>query len=419
MAPISTPRSRPEPSTPSERRHAPRRTRGDRRARAALSVETLNSPATATSTTAASTGWGRSRSRPERNSTTTSTMPAAKSARQRRARAAALVDQRLRHAAADGKAAAEPGGEVRGREREELLVRVEPAAVLGGEHAADGGRLHGAEQEAGQRQRQQLVQVGPAARGQPDRRQPLRHLAEQLHAARVEPEQRRRQRCRRSRRRAPPGLFFRNILPSTSTASAAPPDGERRGIGLVEVLRGSGRCSPRSRPWAPWKPNSLGSCVLARNSATPHLKPTITLSEMKFTIAPAWTSQATNAISADQQRRARRERAEARRVAAGDLAERRADQQRDGGRDRDRPCAASCRRARTPARRTGRRTVRPRGGRSASEASPSPAGSRYAASVMPAATSRRSQPRWYARNQVTAGTETLMTSCGSSEVAAV
>ena len=59
------------------------------------------------------------------------------------------------------------------------------------------------------------------------------------------------------------------------------------------------------------------------------------------------------------------------------------------------------------------------GGSPASEASPSPAGRRYAASVMPAATSCRSQPRWYARNQVTAGTETLMTSRGSSEVAAV
>ena len=34
-------------------------------------------------------------------------------------------------------------------------------------------------------------------------------------------------------------------------------------------------------------PNNLGNWVLARNSATPHLNPVITLSEMKFTIEPA------------------------------------------------------------------------------------------------------------------------------------
>ena len=38
--------------------------------------------------------------------------------------------------------------------------------------------------------------------------------------------------------------------------------------------------------------------MLARNSATPHLKPVITLSEMKFTIAPAFTSHAMKAMSA-------------------------------------------------------------------------------------------------------------------------
>ena len=51
-------------------------------------------------------------------------------------------------------------------------------------------------------------------------------------------------------------------------------------------------------PWAPWMPNNLGNCVLARNSATPHLNPTITLSEMKLTIEPALTSQAMKAMSA-------------------------------------------------------------------------------------------------------------------------
>ena len=51
-------------------------------------------------------------------------------------------------------------------------------------------------------------------------------------------------------------------------------------------------------PCAPWMPNNFGNCVLARNSATPHLKPVITLSEMKLTIEPALASQAMKAMSA-------------------------------------------------------------------------------------------------------------------------
>ena len=78
-------------------------------------------------------------------------------ARQRRARAPAFVDQRLRHAAADRETAAQPGGEVGRGERKEFLVRIQPAAMLGREHATDRGRLHRAEQEARERQRQQVV----------------------------------------------------------------------------------------------------------------------------------------------------------------------------------------------------------------------------------------------------------------------
>ena len=63
-------------------------------------------------------------------------------------------------------------------------------------------------------------------------------------------------------------------------------------------------------------PNNFGNCVLARNRATPHLKPTITLSEMKLTIEPALASQAMKAMSATSTGRARRQRAEPARVAA-------------------------------------------------------------------------------------------------------
>src|SRR5213075_1989134 len=89
----------------------------------------------------------------------------------------------------------------------------------------------------------------------------------------------------------------RKIFPSTSTASAAPP--MVSDVGLVSC-----RCLKKwplftqKLPCAPWMPNNLGNCVLARKSATPHLNPTITLSEMKLTIEPALTSQAMKAMSA-------------------------------------------------------------------------------------------------------------------------
>ncbi len=51
-------------------------------------------------------------------------------------------------------------------------------------------------------------------------------------------------------------------------------------------------------PWLPLKPNSLGSCVLARKSATPHLKPTSTVSEKKLTMVPARAAYATKASTA-------------------------------------------------------------------------------------------------------------------------
>src|ERR1700739_2729496 len=45
-------------------------------------------------------------------------------------------------------------------------------------------------------------------------------------------------------------------------------------------------------------PKNFGNWVLARKSATPHLNPTITLSEMKLMTEPAFTRKAMTAISA-------------------------------------------------------------------------------------------------------------------------
>ena len=69
----------------------------------------------------------------------------------------------------------------------------------------------------------------------------------------------------------------------------ATPERERRRIGAAEAAEEMAMRSQKS-PWLPLKPNSLGSCVLARNSATPHLKPTSTVSEKKLTTVPARSS---------------------------------------------------------------------------------------------------------------------------------
>ena len=106
--------------------------------------------------------------------------------RQRRARAGAFVDERLRHAAADRKSAAHPGGEVGPADREELLGRVESVAMLAAEHPPDRRRFDRGQDEAGQRQRQQRVDVGAADQRQRRHRQPARDFAEQRDAARVE-----------------------------------------------------------------------------------------------------------------------------------------------------------------------------------------------------------------------------------------
>ena len=104
------------------------------------------------------------------------------------------------------------------------------------------------------------------------------------------------------------GLFLRKIFPSTSTASAAPPTASEAGLVSPRCLRKLPLFSQKL-PCAPWMPNNLGNCVLARNSATPHLKPIITLSEMKLTIDPALHQPGDEGDERHQQRRARGQRA--------------------------------------------------------------------------------------------------------------
>ena len=92
------------------------------------------------------------------------------------------------------------------------------------------------------------------------------------------------------------GTFFRKTFPSTSSTSAVPP--------IVSAARLVSSRWPKKVPlfcqkvpWPAWNPNNFGNWVLMRYTATPHLNPIMTLSEMKLMIEPALISQARRAIS--------------------------------------------------------------------------------------------------------------------------
>src|SRR5262249_27708292 len=188
------------------------------------------------------------------------------------------------------------------------------------------------------------------------------------------------------------GLFLTKRSPSSSSASALPP-----------TVRASRFVSPRCEkkwplrsqksPWVPLKPKSFGNWVLAKYSATPHLKPTRTVSEMKSTTTPAFTNQERNASTATSN--AVQAASAAKRAGSppenspsdvpmsSDMAE---VQVIANGRELEDSHNDS------PENMQGYSPAS--GGNPASEASPIPAGSRYAASVIPAERSARSQSRW-------------------------
>ena len=89
-----------------------------------------------------------------------------------------------------------PAADVGDANRQQLLVGVEPVAVLLAEHPANRGGLDSGEHEARERNRQEVVQLLPAHVGQPQRRQALRHVAEQRDALRLEIERPRREHAR-------------------------------------------------------------------------------------------------------------------------------------------------------------------------------------------------------------------------------
>src|SRR5439155_26053179 len=185
------------------------------------------------------------------------------------------------------------------------------------------------------------------------------------------------------------GLFLRKIFPSTSNASAMPPI-----VSEVELV--SFRCFRKlllftqKFPWAPWMPNNLGNWVLARKSATPHLNPTITLSEMKLTIEPALTSQAVKAMHATSTA-VPAARALNRLVSPPAIPPNEAPVSSEIA---DVTVMVVCRELQNSQKTSppNKHAYSPAsGGRLGSDASPSPAGKRYAASVRPATRSARNQ----------------------------
>ena len=228
---------------------------------------------------------------------------------ERRARAAALVDQRLRHAAADR----ETPGRAR-RRGSRRRARGIPGWCRAGSRAC--ARTCG----RSRRSRRRRAGSTPCASGSssfrsaqrtpgsPSGGSPCGTSPSSLTPCAPRSEQRRRRRCRRRRRTAPPA----GSAGSTCRARAATSATRRAsavGVGLAQVGEEVRPSAPRSLPCAPVKPNSLGSCVLARNERDAALKPIITVSETKLTIDAGAHQPDDERDRRDQERGARRQRA--------------------------------------------------------------------------------------------------------------
>src|SRR4029077_13786530 len=104
--------------------------------------------------------------------------------------AAFFINQRLRRATANGKAATESSEQVRSSECQIFLISIEPSAVLRSEHSPNRGRFDCAEKKAGQGEWQELVQILPVDGRQFERRNSLWHGADQLYAVCLERKRR-------------------------------------------------------------------------------------------------------------------------------------------------------------------------------------------------------------------------------------
>mgnify|MGYP003694670837 CR=1 FL=1 len=116
----------------------------------------------------------------------------------------------------------------------ELLRGVEPVSVLRREHAADRRGFHRRENEAGHRQRQQLLMSARLTSGSARHRQAARDIAEEARRPRSS-------RCRSRAARMPTttttsatGRFFKTLFPSSSIGERREPERQRRRMRAAE-----------------------------------------------------------------------------------------------------------------------------------------------------------------------------------------
>ena len=84
-----------------------------------------------------------------------------------------------------------------------------------------------------------------------------------------------------------PGWLGDQRLPTRPQGDRAEPEGERGRVVSGGGVRKCAACSQKEPPCVPAKPQSFGNCMLASTRPIPVLKPSITVSEKKFTVAPA------------------------------------------------------------------------------------------------------------------------------------
>ena len=187
------------------------------------------------------------------------------------------------------------------------------------------------------------------------------------------------------------GRFFRTVLPSSSSDQRGDAQRERRRVGAAEAAQEMAHALPEIAVAAA-EAEQLGQLRARQEQRDAALEADEHGFGEEVDDGAGARGVGRERERRDDQRRARGERGVARRVAARHLAERRADQQRDRRGDGDGGVARAAEQPEHEPAEQARVEAR-LGGRPASDASPIPAGSRYAASVTPAMTSPDSHDR--------------------------
>ena len=256
---------------------------------------------TAASTMAASTGCGRFRSSPDANSTTISVKRAATSPESGVRAPALSLTSDCDMPPLTGNPRPSPATRLAGADGQELLIGVEPIAVLLPNMRPMADVSTAREDEAGERQRQERVQIAAAHRRQPEQRQALRHLAEQRHAVRIEVQTSgRHDAADHDEERHRPVL--QPSLPATRTARAATPTSSDDRVRVAQVREEVRRALPEVAVRA-LEAEQLGQLRARQVQRQPRLEADEHGFGEEADALPARTSHAANAIAATIARR--------------------------------------------------------------------------------------------------------------------